>query len=428
MIVGGGFAGVWASIGAAAVLGGAGGDISVVLVSPDGMLVVRPRLYEADLSGVRVPLGVVLSPLGVLERRATVCAIDVDRRVLSLSGRDAGELGYDQLVLCAGSRVRPHEEMEGVHGVDSYAQAVRLHRTLEELSARRDEPLSATVVGGGFTGIELACELAGMLAGSGPQYAGEPRRARVSLIERAPVVAPEFGAAAREVIEEALRSLGVQAHPGTAVSGVDRGGVQLAGGGRLDSDIVVWTGGPRASGLNEQLGVSLDRCGRVVVDSHMASEVEGVWAAGDCASVSVDGRHAAMMSCQHAMPQGRQAGANAAAALLGRPLGRYTQPLYLTCLDLGAAGALLTSGFERDTILARGGQAKRFKRFVNRSLIYPPLNGSAAELLKLGRSAPPGRIAAAIQRTALRAGTVRGLVSSRSEDRAARCATLELQQ
>lgn len=426
VIVGGGFAGVWAAMGAAAVLRQRNADerVAVTLVSPDGMLVIRPRLYEADLCGVCVPLDRVLSPLRVDQRRAEVSAIDIDRRVVTLVGSDGGELGYDQLVLCAGSRLQL-PPAPGVHCADSYRQAVSMHRAVSALSDRPDARFEAVVVGGGFTGLEVAAELSDMLRGAARQAGARPAEVAVRLIEQAPLVAPEFGPRARAVIESALGSLGVQIRTGVPVSSADGGGVGLDGGERIEADLTVWTAGPRASALNEQLGVSLDALGRVPVDSQLATGVDGVWVAGDAARVGADPEHLALMSCQHAMPQGRQAGANAAAVLAGGVVKNYRQPLYLTCLDLGSAGALLTAGFERNTVLASGAEAKRFKRFINRSLIYPPVGASADALLKLGKTAPAGPLAAAVQQLALRSEILRGSVTGRGHDQAERYAALE---
>jgi NADH dehydrogenase len=428
VIVGGGFAGVWAALGASARLRSerAESRATITLVSPDDALVIRPRLYEADLAGVRVPLNRVLSPLGIEQRVASVETIDTDRRSLTLVGErpDAGELPYDQLVLCAGSRLTLPQHFEKVHCADSYEQAIALHQAVAALGENPAKQFSATVVGGGFTGLELAAELTAMLRDAALAADGDPSDVRVDLVEQAPSVAPEFGARARAVIASALQSLGVQTHAGVPVSQVDDSGVTLADGKRIASAITVCATGPRATALNEQLGLPLDEQGRVAVDAHMASGIDGVWVAGDSARVTVDGEHLALMSCQHAMPQGRQAGANAAAAAIGRSLGEYSQPMYLTCLDLGAAGALLTCGFERDFILAAGEQAKPFKRFINRSNIYPPADNPSG-LLKLGKTGPPGALTAAIQTRALRSKAVRKAVTGGGEDRAAIYASVD---
>ena len=83
-----------------------------------------------------------------------------------------------------------------------------------------------------------------------------------------------------------------------------------------------------------------------------------------------------LQSCQHAHTTGRFAGHNAAADLAGLPLQAYQQPLYTTCLDLGASGAVLTKGWNR-TVQATGEHAKAIKRWINTQLIYPPAERDA---------------------------------------------------
>jgi NADH dehydrogenase len=310
VIVGGGFAGVWAAIGASRTLRRSGAEtkVGITLISPDDALVIRPRLYEADLSGVRVPLNRVLSPLGIDHRRAMVESIDADRRRLTLLGRFPGELAYDQLVLCPGSSLRLPESADGLHCIDSYEQAMDLHRAIVELGDRPGAPFSATIVGAGFAGLELAAELPSMLRAAAHSAGDAAAGVSVCLIDLAGTVAPEFGPRARVVIEEALSSLGVRTQTGVPVSRADAGGVTLANGERIESSLTIWAAGPRASALNEQLGLPLEAKGRLVLDQHMATGVDGIWAAGDSAAVSVDGEHLAMMSCQQAMPQGLRQG------------------------------------------------------------------------------------------------------------------------
>lgn len=57
---------------------------------------------------------------------------------------------------------------------------------------------------------------------------------------------------------------------------------------------------------------------------------------------------------------GKFAGHDAAADLLGGRLLAYEQRDYVTCLDLGAAGAVFTRGWERH-VLYTGATAKRLK-------------------------------------------------------------------
>ena len=72
VVLGGGFAGLWSALGAARKLDELGHTpdaAEVTLVNRDGYHGIRVRNYEADLSGVRVPLDEVLGPVGVRHLR-----------------------------------------------------------------------------------------------------------------------------------------------------------------------------------------------------------------------------------------------------------------------------------------------------------------------------------------------------------------------
>ena len=76
-----------------------------------------------------------------------------------------------------------------------------------------------------------------------------------------------------------------------------------------------------------------------------------------------------------------------AAELLGLPTRHYHQKTYVTCLDLGEAGALFTRGWNR-TVELVGEEAKKLKRQINTVWIYPPPATRAAALA----SADPERV------------------------------------
>ena len=95
----------------------------------------------------------------------------------------------------------------------------------------------------------------------------------------------------------------------------------------------------------------------------------------------------ALMSCQHAAPMGKHAGYNAARELLGLSVRDYRQPDYVTCLDLGDFGAVLTTGWERN-IAQVGPDTKAFKKMINTQWIYPPSGDRAALLSAADIDAP----------------------------------------
>ena len=103
---------------------------------------------------------------------------------------------------------------------------------------------------------------------------------------------------------------------------------------------------------------------------------------GDAAAADTGGGRRALQSCQHALRMGRFAGENAARDLLGRPRLSYAHDRYVTCLDLGRAGAVFTEGWQRQ-VRWTGDAAKAVKQRINRQLIVPPTSAGADALLAL---------------------------------------------
>ncbi|MGE5270335.1 MAG: NAD(P)/FAD-dependent oxidoreductase [Thiohalocapsa sp.] len=385
VVLGGGFAGLIAAVGAVRQLGESkitNSDIAVTLVNRDRWHAIRVRNYEPDLSDARVPLEDVLGPIGVDLVVAEVAGIDCQRREVACR-QSGGEfrLGYDRLVVALGSElVRPPVPGLAEHGfdIDTYDAAARLAAHLENLPGRPASPgrYTALVVGGGLTGVEAASELRTRLrdlAGGMP--------VRVILADRAPRIGSTMGDGACAVIGEALGALDVEMRPGVTIVAVDRDGVRLSTGEEIAAATVVWCGGMRAHKLAAALPGPHDRFGRVEVDRYLrVPAADGVFAAGDAAAAPVDGAHWSVMSCQHARPMGRIAGHNVVCDLVGGEMIPLDLGGYVTCLDLGAWGALYTEGWDRRIAVA-GPAAKQTKMTINRVRIYPPRSRAPAEIL-----------------------------------------------
>ena len=196
VIVGGGFAGVWAAAAASARArerhatdGAADADAPVTLISAGDCLVIRPRLYESAPQRMQVPLDGVLGPVGVRHVLATVTEVDAEANRVDYLRPDGsrGELAFARLILATGSRtMRPDIPGSGhLFDIDRLPTAARLERHLHALADRPSGPAHDTVVvvGGGFAGIELATALPARLQAITPG-----RRRRVVLVEaRGPI-------------------------------------------------------------------------------------------------------------------------------------------------------------------------------------------------------------------------------------------------
>ncbi|EFQ62867.1 NAD(P)/FAD-dependent oxidoreductase [Pseudomonas sp. FP597] len=384
LIIGAGFGGVWSALGAARLLDkNDRHDVQISVLAPRPELRIRPRFYEAQVHTMQAPLSPLFAAVGVNFIEGTADSIDENARQVTyrdLAG-NATNVQYDRLVLAAGSRLNrpPMEGIEHVLDVDQIEDATRLEAHIHALKSLPDSPARNTVVvaGGGFTGIETATEMPARLR----EALGDTANIRVVVVDRGPQIAASMGDGIRPSIIEASKELGIEWILNTSVASVDTGGVTLADGQRIESSTVIWTIGFRANPLTEQVSGTRDPQGRLHVDGTL--KVKGqtdVFAAGDVAYAATDDLgNVAAMSCQHAIALGRYAGHNVAADLIGVAPMTYSQPKYVTCLDLGAWGAVYTEGWDRQLKLV-GQEAKDLKHQINSVWIYPPAAERAAAL------------------------------------------------
>ncbi|KAL2788260.1 hypothetical protein BJX66DRAFT_327252 [Aspergillus keveii] len=371
IIIGTGFAGVWSAFSAKRLINisQSAKDIEVLVISPEPTLVIRPRLYEENAARLIHPLEL-----------CTVKAIDHDAHTVSVRSAASdleSSFDYDRLILAAGSSVVRPQAIAGIEkyafDIDSLPSASKLEAHIKSMGSLPPSPAHDTVVvcGGGFTGLEIVAEL--------PKRLAHIPNHRIVLIDNSEEVGNQLGTGPLPVITQALEDLQIETKLGSAVAAIDANGVVLASGERIESKTVIWTAGVRASPLTEQVPGPKDGLGRLYVDDHLrVPSSRDIFATGDAASARLDtsGPHS-MMSCQHAIPLGRVSGYNAAADLLGKPMLSYTQPAYVTCLDLGSHGAVVCEGWSRDVRIT-GDMAKRVKCYINQEVIYPPKDSDKA--------------------------------------------------
>jgi NADH dehydrogenase len=387
VIIGAGFAGMYAALSAARlrdIKGVSPEELEIALVAPEPTLVIRPRLYEPKPETLTAPLLDVLKAVDVVYIKGSAETIDTASRIVQVAtaNNKRQSLSYDRLVVATGSRLfRPNIPGLAEHGfsVDNLDDAIALDKHLHGLADRPASNGRDTIVvaGGGFTGIEAATEIPTRLRA----ILGKDARPRVIIVERNSAIAPDMGEGPRPIIEEALRKLGVETRLGAGVASLDASGITLSDGERIETETVIWAAGIRAAPLTTQIPAERDNFGRLLVDRDLrVPSVPGVFATGDAArAASDDVGNYALMSCQHATRMGAFAGNNAAAELLRMATRPYHQKAYVTCLDLGEAGALFTRGWDRKVEMV-GDVAKKTKKEINTVWIYPPKPERAAAL------------------------------------------------
>ena len=289
LVVGGGFAGLWAVLAAAREADGADNRIAVTLISRDEHLTLRPRLYERDPARLREPLRPILDSIKVPLHLGAVRRIDAPGHRIALGAANGPDdwIRYDRLILAAGSCLAPPAIpglTEHAWNIDTHAAAMSLDGHLRDIAAQPNAPRpdatghdTVVIVGAGFTGIELACEMRTRLAVHAGAKAAA--RARVILVERGDAVGPDLGANPRPVIEAALSATDVELRLRTQVTGIAADSVILSTGECIVTATTIVTTGLQANPLTTSLDVERDEYGRLPVDECLRVKgVDGIYA------------------------------------------------------------------------------------------------------------------------------------------------------
>jgi NADH dehydrogenase len=332
VVVGGGFAGLWA------VEGLARQPVEILLIDRCNHHTFQPLLYQVATAGLAAPS--IAAPLRhILRRQAnvtvrlgTVRSIDAAARRVVVDGE---AIAYDYLVLAAGvtHAYFGHDDWAPyAPGLKTLADALSMrarilkafeHAEATEDAGERDAWLRFVIVGGGPTGVELAGTLAEIARHTLKHEFRriDPAQARVLLVEAGPRILPAFPALLSSSAERQLERLGVSVLTGRAITHVDDRGVRM-GEDHVAARTVLWAAGVAASPLGRALGTPLDRAGRVLVGADLSLEARPeVFVAGDLASATL-----ASGPVPGIAPAAKQMGAYVARAIAARLEGRAAPP------------------------------------------------------------------------------------------------------
>lgn len=331
VVIGGGFAGLWA----ARTLAWDGG-VNVTLVDRNNYHTFMPLLYQVAAAELE-PEQIAYPLRGVFRKfphvrlvHGQVTAIDREKGVVRTEDQ---ELPFDYVVVSTGSVTT----FFGVEGADvnafrlkSLEQAIALrNHILSRFELAANEPdeavrrrlLTFVVVGGGPTGVEYSGALAELirvpLARDFPSV--NLSEAKVVLLEAAPGLLNGFPDKLREYAAERLLAMDVDVRLGAKVAGIDADQVRFADGTSLPTDTVVWTAGvrgrPEIPGLLGETGPQ----GRIkVLPTLQLGGDDRIFLAGDVSFPQTDGM--VPMIAPMAVQQGQLAASNILRRIRGKRL------------------------------------------------------------------------------------------------------------
>ncbi len=301
LIVGGGFGGVRTALDLEKRVPPE--SVEITLIDKSVCHVFIPALYEvASAFNVRedsfrlllkrtvaIPYTEIFKDKNVNFMQAQVSRIDLAKRTATTKGGHV--LHYDYLVLALGSQAADF----GVSGVRSYAyqfksmdDALMINTHVEKLFSEmirtsRTQPIKFLIGGGGFTGIELAAELA-MFAHKMTRRLGmSGRRALFYLFEAGPTILPLISDKERLLIRRRLTQLGIVVMENCPIEEVKNKSVKLKNSRVIEGDIVIWVAGVEPNHLLRSIkGLELTERSKIKVEEHLhLLNHKNVFAVGD---------------------------------------------------------------------------------------------------------------------------------------------------
>lgn len=196
--------------------------------------------------------------------------ISPEEKTVTVKNLKSGEIyteSYDNLILSPGAEpIKPN-----IEGIDSNT-VFTLRNIPDTLKIKeyieKSNPKSAVVIGGGYIGVEMAENL---------KEAGLD----VSVVELADhLIAPlDFDMAAD--VHRYIKSKGIKLYLNNGVKAID-GNTVILQNGTIDAEMIIMSVGVRPeTSLAKDCGIEVNRRGSIIVDRHMKTNIQNIYAVGD---------------------------------------------------------------------------------------------------------------------------------------------------
>lgn len=333
VIIGGGFAGATLTQKLEKLLPE---EWEIYLLSKTNFITYSPLLPE--VVGASILPGHVLAPLRQMVKRArvrmvTVTEIDLATKTIDYQADQPGKIHFDQLAITAG--VKANVGM--VPGMVDFAMPLKTvgdavfirnhiisrieYATIHPDPEYRKHLTTFIVIGGGFSGVEVAGEIDDFLRSATRFYKNvDHQDCKIMLLHATDCLLPELSTKLGKKTAQIFTKRNIDVRLNARVVGLHDGHVELKSGEVIHAGTIICTIGTTPHNFLEHTDLPAER-GRLLVDNDMSVQgADGVWAIGDCAIVpnAYDGKPSPP-TAQFAERQAKQLAINVNAAIRNQP-------------------------------------------------------------------------------------------------------------
>jgi NADH:ubiquinone reductase (H+-translocating) len=297
-------------------------DIALTLIDWRDYHLFTPNLYEVATAeeelvtieeikrSITVPFSQILKGKNINFLKGRLDSIDPKNNRIVIGKRT---VNFDYLILALGSQ----SDFFNIEGAEKFAlvlkdlpDALRVRNQIEfAFQAHKydigKKNLRFVVAGGGYTGLELAGELRGLIDLLAWKYQYPTEKIEIEIIEANNKLAAGFDERLSQDAYYRLQELNIRVSLAASISRVDEHFLELATGEKIAYDVLIWTAGVKGCQLNILSPLTLDRKCRLPVNQYFqADNYHNIFALGDLACILDDKGQPVPGSAQDAVDQG----------------------------------------------------------------------------------------------------------------------------
>lgn len=224
--------------------------------------------------------------------QTTVTSVDFENRCIDYEDE---KIFFDYVVIGIGAKTNFFSFIEGLrensYGVKSLYRAFNFRKEFEELIYQKlqtregesSDELNIAIGGAGLSGVEVAAEMAYVIKNYSKTIGNRANDIKIYLIDASDTILPGTSKYIIKNTTKRLQVLGVKILTNAFISKVDSSSIHFKNGEELDYSFMVFTGGIKASDLNEAIKSEKNRIDQLIVDKTLnVSGYKNVFAIGDC--------------------------------------------------------------------------------------------------------------------------------------------------
>ncbi len=370
VIVGAGFAGMTVALN----LKNLNSSLPIVVVDSESKFIFKPLMYEVLSKEIRsweaIPkFANIFSDAGITFLKNCLTKISFKENILEFS--DGLKLSYQYLVICTGSK--PNSFLiKGVEENCNYFNDLHDLNKLESLlkeSQKTSFQKKLFIVGGGPSGVELACKIKDIFID----------KFEINVIEKSNEILNKNKTFNREQAERALETRKINVFLNSTVKEVSETKIIFSRDeeiNSLDQDIVIWTAGVKPNLSYLETDDITKKYGRILVNNELQIEnLNNCFAIGDISIIA--GMEDLPITAQIAMQQGNHLAKNLALLIQGKD----TLPF-----EFQDNGEMISLGIGEASISGLGVTLSGKFAFEARRLIYASKLPDITESLKSASS------------------------------------------